>query len=135
MGESTNPEVDRLASCSYVSLATFKKDGSQVATPVWVSHAGDRLFVWTEATSGKVKRVRNGARVLLAPCDARGRLQGAQVEGSARVLSDPADISRVERLHKAKYGLQFRLFETFGSVFRRNRGGSVALEVTIPDRA
>jgi len=131
MAASSHAEVERLGSGSYVSLTTFRRDGTAVATPVWVSRDGDHLFVWTEATSGKVKRIRNGARVLLAPCDSRGGLQGSQVEGSARVLDDAADIAHVERLHRAKYGLQYRVFDLFAQVFRRNRGGHVALELSL----
>jgi PPOX class probable F420-dependent enzyme len=131
MSDASNAEVERLGSGSYVSLTTFRRDGTAVATPVWVSRDGDRLFVWTEATSGKVKRIRNGARVLLAPCDSRGGLQGSQVEGSARVLDDASDVAHVERLHRAKYGVQYRVFDLFAQVFRRNRGGHVALELSL----
>jgi hypothetical protein len=35
-----------------VSLATFRRDGRQVNTPVWVVRVGDRLYVNTEAASG-----------------------------------------------------------------------------------
>ena len=39
----TTAEVERLATSTYVSLTTFKKAGTAVATPVWVSSDGDRL--------------------------------------------------------------------------------------------
>jgi PPOX class probable F420-dependent enzyme len=132
MDASTNAEVDRLASGSYVSLTTFKKDGSGVATPVWVSRDGDRLCVWTEAESGKVKRIRNGARVLVAPCDARGGLQGTQVEGTATVVDAPEEIARIAGLHKSKYGVQFRFFDVFSKIFRRTSGGHVVIAITVP---
>ena len=132
MDTSDDAELERLAAGAYVSLTTFKRDGSAIATPVWVSREAGRLFVWTEATSGKVKRIRNSARVLLAPSDARGGLQGTQIEGTATVLDLAADLARVESLHKKKYGLQFRAFETFGKVFRRGRGGFVAIAITVP---
>ena len=126
-----NAEVERLAARPYIALITYKKDGTAVPTPVWVSSDGAKLFVWTQADSGKVKRIRNRGLVKAAPCDSRGRLQGSDVDAAARVLDDPEDMARVERLHKAKYGLQFRLFQLGGKIFRRGRP-LAAIEITIP---
>ena len=131
MSASTNAEIERLGAATYLSLTTFRKDGTPVATPVWASQEGDRLYVWTEADAGKIKRLRNNGAVLLAPCDSRGGLQGAQVEGTATVTDDPAVVDRLRRLHRAKYGVQFRLFDGFASVFRRSRG-HVAIEISVP---
>lgn len=128
---ASNPEVDRLAAGQYVSLITYRKDGTAVPTPVWVSRDGDKLFVWTHADSGKVKRIRNRGHVMVAPCDARGRLQGEAVDAAARVLDDPADIARVQKLHQGKYGVVFRLFRAAGGVLRRGRGYA-AIEITVP---
>ena len=58
------------------------------------------------------------------------RREHAQAQ-AARVLDDPEDMARVERLHKAKYGLQFRLFQLGGKIFRRGRS-LAAIEITIP---
>jgi PPOX class probable F420-dependent enzyme len=132
MEASTNPEIERLAAGSYVSLTTFRKDGTPVATPVWASREGDHLYVWTEAGSGKIKRLRNSGRVLVAPSDARGALQGAQVEGTAVLLDSPADVERIRRLHKSKYSWQFWAFDTFASVFRRKGGGHIGIEISVP---
>jgi PPOX class probable F420-dependent enzyme len=128
---ASNPEVDRLAAGQFVSLITYRRDGRAVPTPVWVSREGDRLFVWTQADSGKVARIRNRGHVMVAPCDGRGRLQGEPVDAAARVLDDPADVARVESLHRAKYGVVFRLFHAAGRIVRRGRGYT-AIEVTVP---
>jgi uncharacterized protein len=132
MSATTNAEIERLGAATYLSLTTFRKDGTPVATPVWASKDGDRLYVWTETDAGKIKRLRNNGRVLLAPCDSRGGLQGAQVEGTAVVLDAPSDVARLRALHRAKYGLQFRLFDGFASVFRRARG-HVGIEISVPE--
>lgn len=126
----TTAEVERLAASTYVSLTTFKKVGSAVATPVWVSSDGALLYVWTQGGSGKVKRIRNNGHVLVAPSDSRGALQGAAVEGAARVLDSPADLARVSALHRTKYGLQFRLFDLGAKVLRRNKP-LVAIEIRL----
>ena len=69
-------DVEKLARGRYLSLTTFRRDGTPVATPVWVARQGDELVVYTARSSGKVKRLRNNNRVLLAPCNMRGRVNG-----------------------------------------------------------
>ncbi len=129
-GEQSLAETERLAASTYLALTTYKKDGTAVVTPVWASTDGTRLYVWTQADAGKVKRVRNRGHVQVAPCDARGALQGAPVDASARVADSPQDLAKVTALHKAKYGVQFSLFSLAGKVFRRGRPYA-ALEITV----
>jgi PPOX class probable F420-dependent enzyme len=128
MTSTGNAEVDRLASGAYVALTTYRRDGTAVPTPVWVSSDGAKLYVWTEAGSGKVARIRHRALVLLAPCDARGRPQGSEVDASARVLDDPAEVGVVARLHRAKYGVQFSAVGFGARLFRRR---IVGIELTV----
>ena len=99
-------DVEKLARSRYLSLTTFRRDGTPVATPVWVARQGDELIVYTARSSGKVKRLRNNNRVLLAPCDMRGRVKGDVVEGTAR-LEDDAESAMA--LIRREYGLQARL--------------------------
>ena len=40
----------------YMRLATFRRSGAEVATPVWFAAADGRLYVFTAEQSGKVKR-------------------------------------------------------------------------------
>ena len=82
--------LNDLGQSKYLSLTTFRKDGTPVATPVWLVRDGDALRVITQANSGKAKRLGNDSRVLLAPCDARGNLKGEQVEATA-TLEDAAE--------------------------------------------
>ena len=102
----SHPDVERLARGKYLSLTTMKKDGSEVATPVWVARDGDELVVITNATSGKAKRIRNNGQVRLASCDMRGRINGASVTGIAR-LTDSTDTQAVASLVQSKYGLAY----------------------------
>jgi PPOX class probable F420-dependent enzyme len=73
----------------YISMTTYRRDGTAVATPVWFVQEGDRLLVRTGAASGKVKRIHRNPSVQVAACTARGRLRGQQVSGVARVLPGP----------------------------------------------
>jgi PPOX class probable F420-dependent enzyme len=104
----------------YVSLATFRRDGREVRTPVWIAEdraAGTkgqlptkarRLFVYTNRTSGKVKRVRATKRVRLAACDFRGTVRGEWADGEARLLEDPVDMEHAFSVLTEKYGWQMR---------------------------
>lgn len=89
----------------YVSLTTFRRDGTPVATPVWLVAWEDDIAVWTNAGSGKVKRLRRNPSVTVAPCTIRGRLLGDPVEGRARALTAEEN-SRILSLIRRKYRLQ-----------------------------
>ena len=51
--------------------------------------------LFTDATSGKVKRIRRNPHVLVAPCTATGRLLADPVPAQAELLGDP-EVDRVE---------------------------------------
>ena len=95
----------------YVSLATFRRNGAEVATPVWFAALGARLYVVTSDDSGKVKRLRNTPRARVAPSNARGRVQGAWQSATARLVTDPQMIDRARAALRGKYGLQMWLAE------------------------
>ena len=125
--------IDEFAKEKYISLATFKKDGSKVATPVWVARDGDRLSVITDAGSGTAKRLRNSSRAQIAPCDMRGNVSGDYVDATA-MLMDDLGTDRVNTLISRKYGLMARVFGLMGSVRRLvGRGGEqrVGVEMTL----
>jgi PPOX class probable F420-dependent enzyme len=89
----------------YVSLTTFRKDGTPVATPVWLVGYEDGIAVWTGAGTGKVKRLRRNRAVTVAPCTFRGRVLGEPVTGRARLLSAEEN-ARVRAMIRSKYRLQ-----------------------------
>ena len=101
-------DIDTLANARYVSLTTFKKDGTPVATPVWLARDGDTLVVLTGPTAGKTKRLRNHGRVRVAPCDMRGRVKGEAIQGTAEVQS-PAGTEATLALIRKRYGIQARI--------------------------
>ena len=124
-------DVGTLAKSGYLSLTTFRRDGTPVATPVWVAQQGDELLVHTAKSSGKAKRLRNSSRVLLAPCDMRGRVTGDVVEGIAR-LQDEAETAVAFSLIRQRYGLQARLLFWWNG--RRARGRPDGADVGIAIR-
>ncbi|MFE2589020.1 PPOX class F420-dependent oxidoreductase [Streptomyces anthocyanicus] len=119
----------RLGAGKYLLVTTYRKNGTPVATPVWVVRDGDALGVWTVSDSWKVKRVRNRADVLVGPCDVRGRPTGEQVPGTAEIC-DAAATARYRRLLARKYGVLGRL-TLLGSRLRRGLDGTLGIRVTL----
>ena len=70
----------------YISLATFRKNGQAVNTPVWFAEQDGKLYVMTRNDSGKYKRIRNNPQVKVAACNMGGKITGAEFGGTARVL-------------------------------------------------
>ena len=85
----------------YLSVTTFRRDGSPVATPVWFVVEDGELLVVTSPTSGKVRRIRHDPRVRFAPCSARGAVRGETFDGIASVVS--SDVAHVKGLMERKY--------------------------------
>ncbi len=71
----------------YLSLASFRKSGQEVRTPLWFAEENGLLYIMTRDDSWKYKRIRNHPRVRVAPCTVRGRVTGPWSEAVARILS------------------------------------------------
>jgi PPOX class probable F420-dependent enzyme len=95
----------------YLDLATFRKNGAAVETPVWFAASGSRLYVFTAGDAGKVKRLRRSARARIARCDVRGKRQGPWIEAHAHIVTDPAVIERAHAALRTKYGVQMHLLD------------------------
>lgn len=110
----------------YISLTTFKRDGTPVSTPVWVvSDDGRRLLVWSAARTWKVRRVRRNSDVLVAPSNFRGKERGERVRATARVIDHPG----IDELLRQKYGWQKRALDWFN-----RRGDSEWATIELSDR-
>jgi PPOX class probable F420-dependent enzyme len=121
----TDGVISTLAGERYISLTTFKRDGTPVSTPVWVvSDDGERLLVWSGAKTWKVRRLRRDPRVLVAPSSFRGRERGDRLPARARVIPDPG----VDRLLRRKYGWQKRALELLNR--RANAGAWATIEIS-----
>ncbi|QMU71685.1 PPOX class F420-dependent oxidoreductase [Streptacidiphilus sp. P02-A3a] len=122
---------DALTRARYVSLTTYRKDGTPVATPVWHVVDEGRLYVWTEADTFKVKRLRRDPRAKVVVCDVRGRIApgAAEAEGTGRVL-DAEGTEEVRLLLGRKY-LLARIGHVFATLTgRRRRRPIVGLEIS-----
>lgn len=104
---------------SYINLATFRRSGKAVETPVWFARDGERLYVFTAADAGKVKRLRRDARIRMAPCDVRGRVKGEWIEGRGRRVDEPERVAAAYAALRRKYGWQMRLTDFFSRLSGR----------------
>jgi hypothetical protein len=88
----------------YISLATFRKSGVAVHTPIWFAEFDDKLYFMTNSKLGKVKRIRNNPHVTIAPCTIRGKITGPEFPATARLLP-PEESASVRQAIKEKYWL------------------------------
>jgi PPOX class probable F420-dependent enzyme len=86
----------------YITLASFRKSGAAVYTPLWFGEDGAKLYVMTRSDSGKYKRIRNNPRVRIAPCTMRGKITGPEFAATARILP-PEDWPRARQTMARKY--------------------------------
>jgi PPOX class probable F420-dependent enzyme len=107
----------------YISLATFRKNGEKVATPVWFGEDGNKLYVMTRSDMGKTKRIRNNPQVRVAPCTMRGKITGAEYAAVARILPPEEHAHAREAINRKYWMARLPL------IWRRT---DTYLELTLP---
>jgi uncharacterized protein len=120
----------------YLSITSFKRDGTGVGTPVWFVSDGRRLYAFTDLHSAKIRRIRHNPHVEIASCHPWGKLRREPVGGRAEVLTEVADLERVRELLLARYRISYRLVMFVYRVGRRMRGqqsvaDGAALAITV----
>lgn len=105
-------ERDAILNAQYVALTTYRRDGTAVTTPVWAAAEGTSLYLFSNATAGKVKRLRNSTRAAVAPCTATGAITGTQLPAEAFNLAND-QMPKVWKLLMKKYGIAARLFVVY----------------------
>jgi uncharacterized protein len=117
----TNVPPFEPATEKYVSLATYRRNGVEVKTPVWIGELAGRYYMFSAGDAGKVKRIRATPRVRLAACDIRGNVRSNWIEGRARIVSEPALIGSVQKALRRKYGLIMWLSDVMATLAGRMR--------------
>ena len=111
--------LEQFVGQNYVSLETFKKSGQGLKTPVWFVLDGNVLYVYTDADSWKVKRIRNNPRVRVAVCNMRGDVKGPWVDATASIVEGEEERA-AHRLLDRKYFLKV-IGNVFARISRRTR--------------
>ena len=129
-GMTNTPDWDAVGKANYVSFTSYRKDGSAVATPIWIAPSDGKLYFFSDTDAYKVKRIRRNPAVTLQPSSVRGKITDGSpiVEGTARVLEFD-DSPRVRKIINRKYWLMGRLGE-IGARIVRSPQASIAIEIT-----
>ena len=106
----------------YLSVTSFKRDGTGVATPVWFVSDGAQLFALTDAHSWKVRRIRRNPYVLVAPCRANGKLLSEPIPARAEIRTDTPELERVSKLLRKRYRISYPVVMLLYRIGRRLRG-------------
>lgn len=125
--ERSGPQpFDALGGHRFINLRTYRRSGEGVDTPVWFALVDGRVYVTTPSQSGKMKRIRNNPRVVMTPCNSRGKPRGESVEGVGRPLDNETgeDLQKAESIFREKYRLGLTLIGLF-----RPDVGELTLEV------
>lgn len=120
------PATPAIASEKYMSLTTFRTSGEGVASPVWVVALEDgRVGFWTAMGTGKTKRLTKDPRVVVTPCDARGKVpDGAPTySGNATLVQSGAAFIEVQGKVREKYGFMTRVTKLLAKLGPQGRAG------------
>jgi PPOX class probable F420-dependent enzyme len=111
-----DPKLAEFDGQQYISLETFKKDGQGVKTPAWFVLHENAFYIYTEADSWKVKRIRNNPRVRVAVCNIRGGIKGPWLDATASLVEGDERLA-ADKLLDRKYFLK----KVFNFLTRINR--------------
>ena len=114
-----DPELAQFDGQKYISLETFKKNGESVKTPIWFVMHKNAFYVYTEADSWKVKRIRNNPRVRVAVCNIRGGIKGPWLDATASLVEGDERLA-ADTLLDRKYFLK-KLFNFLSRINRHKR--------------
>jgi PPOX class probable F420-dependent enzyme len=104
-------DLSPLRDHKYAVLVTFRRNGEAMPSPVWFGLDERGIaYVKTAPDVGKVKRLRNDSRVVIAPSTNRGKPVGPAIRAVGRVLPQ-AEWPRAEAALVAAYGSGRVLFE------------------------
>lgn len=103
----------------YLNLATFRRNGVAVQTPVWFAEAQGRLYVFSAEDAGKVKRLRNSGRSRVAACSVRGHVTGSWRDAETRIVHDREIVEKAYRALRTKYGVQMRITDALSRLSGR----------------
>ena len=137
MSSPASPVGHDIGSEKFVSLTTYKRDGSPKSLPVWIVGLPDgRLGFTTSPESWKATRVANDPRVTLRPSDQRGKVADGAIEltGTA-VITEGDEFAQVQALVGEKYGFMVKVVKLLNRVRslvkRDNMQSTAAMIITL----
>jgi uncharacterized protein len=131
--------LKELDDARYVLLTTFKRDGSPVSSPVWITGAAGTYVFTTGDRAWKTRRLLRNSSVQVQACNMRGRVKsGATLYmGRGEVATTADAIAAAEQQLSAKYGWQFKATKVVDSLKARFGRGErhevVAIHLSLTD--
>jgi len=118
MNTSGSSSIDAIRAAKYISFVSTRKNGTPIATPVWVAplpHIGPNVFGFTiDANAGKAKRLAHTNTVTVQPCDIRGRIvEGSPIVSGTAVVISGAEAETVRDAVAHKYGFTYTVFSIY----------------------
>jgi PPOX class probable F420-dependent enzyme len=72
-------------------LATLRKDGSVLLSPVWHEWREGGFNVWVGADDVKARHLRRDPRASILVAESQNPLRGVEVRGAARIIEEDAN--------------------------------------------
>ena len=118
MNTSGTSSIDAIRAAKYISFVSTRKNGTPIATPVWVAplpHIGPNVFGFTiDANAGKAKRLAHTNTVTVQPCDIRGRIvEGSPIVSGTAVVISGVEAETVRDAVAHKYGFTYKVFSIY----------------------
>jgi uncharacterized protein len=111
-----------------ISLETYRKNGEPVRTPVWFLEENGILYVHTDDSTGKVKRIRRNPKVRVAPSHFRGKPKAEYIDARAELETSPETVRKFHSQIYKKYGLQGTVTK-FLQRFSRSKANDVIITI------
>jgi len=106
----------------YISLRSYRKNGTAADTPVWIAPLDGKLMVFTLDDSYKVPRIARNPKVQVAKCDVRGKILGDWHDGTCVAVERGSDEEkRAYDSFNRKYGLTMRIGTLMSTMIGRAR--------------
>lgn len=130
IGPATGSSFAGFENYRQIVLVTFKRSGEAVPSPINHGIADGKLYVRTDASTGKVKRIRNNPQVLVVASSLRGKPRGPVVAGVARILPE-AEHAHADAVIAANWSPPMKLLERSLDVSSQTLGVPMAfIEIT-----
>jgi PPOX class probable F420-dependent enzyme len=118
MNTSRSSALHAVHSAKYISFVSTRRNGTPIATPVWVAplpYLGPNVFGFTiDANSGKAKRLAHTNNVTVQPCDIRGRItEGSPVVLGTAIVVSGTEAEKVRDVVAHKYGFTYKMFSIY----------------------
>jgi uncharacterized protein len=109
--EATGTDLAGFDKVRQIVLVTYKRSGEAVPSPINHGVADGKLYVRTDPSTGKVKRIRNNPRVVVVPSSFRGSPTGPAVAGVVARILPETEHSHADRVIAANWSLPMKVFE------------------------